>query len=352
MPPYPSQKAQIRLDLKLLSKFIYELNIARHHTLTYPAEHPIIGQSIRQALDFLKQLQPEKGVLSLGISKNKLLIGQTILDERNPVFREFATHFFNHGIAVVTLQQNLDAEQLQRFLEILGQSRENVQERGGLLQVIKTAGIDTVQIKPVDYSAFGISDQIREAPLNRAAVKKKETALWEQFVQQLLVDKTEQNQPTQQMTERFTPQAVAERLNDQAADDELPQEGHYDQAITEFLRELDREHLSDMGNSLALGRLQGLASQLNPELRAQLLNSTFRAVAPNEKMAEKVLSQFPDTLLLEVLETLNEQQTTIPPIIFTLLDRLAGCENSQRAGPPPPGRTHQQNAQSAVRRNY
>ena len=337
LPPYPSQKAQIRLDLKLLSKFIYELNIARHHTLTYPAEHPIIARSIRHALDFLKQLQPEKGVLSLGISKNKLLIDQTSLNEKNPVFREFATHFFNHGIAVVTLQQNLDVEQLQRFLAIVSQSRESVEERGGLLQLMKSAKIDTVQIKTVDYSSFGISDQIREAPLNRAAVKKKETAIWEQFVQQLLVGKTEQNQPTQQMTERFAPQTVAERLNDQAADNELQQEGHYEQAITEFLRELDREHLSDKGNSLAIGRLQGLVAQLNPELRAQLLNSTFRAVAPDEQMAEKVLSQFPSTMLMEVLETLNARQTTIPPIIFTLMDRLARCENSQSANSPPPG---------------
>ncbi len=328
LPPYPSQKIQLRLDLKLLSKFIYELNIARHHTLTYPAEHPIIGQSVRLALSFLEQLQPEKGILSLGISKDKLLIGQTVLDEKNPVFREFATHFFSHGIAVVTLQQNLDEEQLQRFLKIIGQSRELVQDRGGMLQLMKTAAIDTVQIKLVDYSAFGISEQISEKPLNHAAVKKKENAIWEQFVQQLLVGQSVPNQGTHPMAEEFVPQAVAERLNDQAVDDELPQEGHYDQAITEFLRELDREHLSDMDSSQALARLQGLASQLNPELRTQLLNSTFRAVAPNEKLAEKVLSQFPGTMLIETVETLNARQATIPPIIFTLLDRLTRCENS------------------------
>ena len=335
MPPYPSQKDQLRLDLKLLSKLIYELNIARHHTLTYPAGHPLIGQSVRMALAFLEQLQPETGHLSLGISKNKLVIGQTVLDEKNPVYKEFATHFFGHGIAVVTLQQNLDAEQLQRFLKIVSQSRESVQERGGLLQLMKTAAIDSIQIEPVDYSAFGISDQVREAPLNRAAVKKKETALWEQFVLRLLVGKTAQNQPTELMADEFVPQAVAERLNNQEDDDDLHQEGYYDQAITEFLRELDREHLSDLGNSLALTRLQGLASQLNPELRAQLLNSTFRAVAPDEKMAEQVLSQFSGTMLMEVLETLNARQTTIPPIIFTLLDRLARCENSLSASSPP-----------------
>jgi hypothetical protein len=335
LPPYPSQKVQLRLDLKLLSKFIYELNIARHHTLTYPAGHPVIGQSVHQALAYLEQLQPEKGLLSIGISKNKLVIGQTLLDEKNPVFREFAAHFFGHGIAVVTLHQSLDEEQLQRFLEIVGQSREIVLERGGLLQLMKTAAIDAVQIKPVDYSAFGISEQISAFPLNRTAVKKKGTAIWERFVQQLLSGTATQNQTEHSMAEGFVPQEVAERLNDQAVEDELPLEGQYDQAITEFLRELDREHLSDMGDSLALGRLQGLASQLNPELRAQLLNSTFRAVAPNKKMAEKVLSQFSGTMLMEVLETLNARQATIPPIIFTLMDRLNRCENSQGSASPP-----------------
>ncbi len=334
LPPYPSQKVQLRLDLKLLSKFIYELNIARHHTLTYPAGHPIIGQSVRRALSFKEQLQPEKGLLSLGISKDKLLIGQTVLDEKNPVFREFAIHFFSHGIAVVSLHQNLNEEQLQRFLEIVGQSREIVQARGGLLQLMKAAAIDTVQIKLVDYSTFSISEQISDKPLNRTAVKKKETAIWEQFVQQMLVGKAAPNKGAQPLADEFVPQAVAERLNHQDVDDELPQEGNYDQAITEFLRELDREHLSDMDNSLALARLQGLASKLNPELRAQLLNSTFRAVAPNEKLAEKVLSQFSGTMLLDTVETLNARQTTIPPIIFTLLDRLAKCGPSQGAGAP------------------
>lgn len=334
MPPYPSQKARLRLDLKLLSQFIYELNIARHHTITYPANHPVIGQTVRQALSYLEKLRPENGLLSLGVSKDKLVIGQTVLDEKNPVFREFASHFFNHGIATVTLHQNLAEEQLQRFLEIIGQNREAVQSQGGLLQLIKATAIDGIQVKTIDYSAFGISDQISESSLSRTSIKKKESAIWERFVQNLLVGKTVQNESEHQLTGEFVPEAVAEQLNHRQVDDELPLEGHYDQAITEFLRELDREQLSDRGTSMALARLQGLASQLNPELRAQLLNSTFRAVAPDEKMAETVLSQFPGTMLMEVLETLNSRQTTIPPIIFTLLDRLTQCENSHGSGSP------------------
>lgn len=328
---------QLRLDLKLLSKFIYELNIARHHTITYPANHPVIGQSVRQALSYLEQLQPENGFLTLGVSKNKLVIGQTILDEKNPVFKEFASHFFNHGIAVVTLQQHLAEEQLQHFLEIIGRSREAVQAQGGLPQLIKAAAIEGIQLTPIDYSGFGISDPISESPLDHAAIRKKEAAIWERFVRNLLLGKavqTAQNQPKHQLDEEFIPQAVADRLNHQTVEDEVSLEGHYDQAITEFLRELDREQLADMGNSLAITRLQGLASQLNPELRAQLLNSTFHAVAPDEKMAEKVLSQFQGTMLIEVVETLNSRQTTIPPIIFTLLDRLTQCENSQESGSP------------------
>lgn len=336
MPPYPSQKAQLRLDLKLLSKFIYELNIARHHTVTYPASHPVIGQSVQKALSYLEQLQPENGLLSLGISKDKLVAGQTILDEKNPVYKEFASHFFNHGIAVITLHQNLPEKQLKEFLGIIGQNREAVQAQGGLLGLIKAAAIDGIQVKPIDYSAFGISDQISESPPSLAAIKKKEAAIWERLVQNLLVGKGAQTQPKPQLKGKgdFAAQAVAEQLNQQVVDNELPLEGHYDRAITEFLRELDREQLSNRGSSMAITRLQGLASQLNPELRAQLLNSTFRAVAPDEKMAEKVLSQFPGTMLMEVLETLNSRQTTIPPIIFTLLDRLTQCENSQESGAP------------------
>lgn len=337
MPPYPSKNAPLRLDLKLLAKFVYELNIARHHTATYPAGHPVIEQSIDRALDCLKQLKPENGALSLGISKNKLAIGATFLDVQNPVFREFATHLFSHGIAVVTLRQHLDRQQLRRFLEIVGRSREAVQEGGGLLQWMQAARIDAVHIQPVDYSAFGISEQISGTPLNRTTVRNKEAVIWERFVQNLLGSPPVEGRSKPSATQGSAPQAVAERLNKQTGDDEGLAAGYYDQAITEFLRELDREHRADMSNSMALVRLKGLASQLNPELRAQLLNSTFRAVTDNEKMAEQVLSQFPGTMLTDALETLNSRRATIPPIIFTLLDRLNCCETSRPFAPSPAG---------------
>ncbi len=333
MPPYPGQKTQLRLDLKLLGKFIYELNIARHHTVTYPANHPVIRQSVQQALSYLEQLKPENGLVSLGVSKDKLVVGQTILDEKNPVYKEFASHFYNHGIAIVTLHQNLTEEQLQVFLGIIGQNRKAVQAQGGLLQLLKAAAIDGIQVKPIDYTAFGISEQISENPSSHSARKQREAAIWERLVQNLLVGTGMQNNPNPQPNEKLAPQAVAEQLNHQVIEDELPPEEHYDQAITEFLRELDREQISDLGNSMAITRLKGLASQLNPELRAQLLNSTFRAVAPDQKKAEKVLSQFQGTMLMEVLETLNSRQTTIPPIIFTLLDRLTQCETNHSSSP-------------------
>lgn len=335
MPPYPSENASLRLDLKLLAKFVYELNIARHHTATYPSDHPVIKQSTDQALGYLKQLKPENGALSLGISKNKLAIGATFLDERNPVFREFASHLFSHGIAVFTLRQHLDRQQLSRFLEIVDRSREAVQEGGGLLECMRKARIDAVHIQPVDYSAFGISEHISGKPLNRTAVRNKEAAIWERFVQNLLGGNPVEDRSQQPARQGSAPRAVAERLTEQAIGDEELQDGYYDQAITEFLRELDREHRADMSDSLALGRLKRLASQLNPELRAQLLNSTFRVVADDEIMAEQVLSQFPGTMLTEALETLNSRQTTIPPIIFTLLDRLNRCEAGAPFSPLP-----------------
>lgn len=332
MPPYPSQEKQLSLDLKLLTKFIYELNIARHHTVTYPADHPVITQSIHRSLAHLSQLQPENGLLSLGISKNKLAVGRVFLDEKNPVLREFAAHLFSHGIAVITLQQNLDERQLRHFLGIIGQPPDAAREKGGLLQLIDDCGIKAIHIKPIDYNAFGVTEHIDGAPANRAAIKNKEAVIWEHFVQSLLTGHTAEAHAPPLAGQKLAPQAVAEQMNDLALKEEIPLEGHYDQAITEFLRELDRENMADMSNSTTLARLKDLASGLNPELRAQLLNSTFRAMATNEQMAEQVLEKFPGTMLMEVLETLNKRQETIPPIIFTLLDRLTRCEVSQSRG--------------------
>lgn len=335
MPPYPCHSQLLRLDLKLLTKLIYELNIARHHTVTYPAGHPVIIQAIDRALLYLRQLQPEGGALALGIVKHKLTIGRNVLQEQNPVFREFASHYFSHGVALIALQQHLDASQLRSFLEITGQKMEDVHARGGLLHLIREAGIEAIRIELIDYSAFGISDQISDNPLSQAANQKKEIAIWERFVQNLLAGNRLDAHALPSFDQGAAPQAVAAHLNDNLPAEADDSHQGYDRAITEFLRELDREQMADLSDSLAISRLKGLASQLNPNLRAQLLNSTFRALAPREKMAERVLAQFPGAVLMEALETLNARQATIPPIIFTLLDRLTQSQAGDRPGSEP-----------------
>ena len=43
-------------DTKVLSKFIYSLNIARQHVGGYPPTHPLIAKSVSRTLGLLSEL--------------------------------------------------------------------------------------------------------------------------------------------------------------------------------------------------------------------------------------------------------------------------------------------------------
>ena len=92
-----SDTSTLDLDTRLLSNFIYELNIARRHVIAYPDNHPIIASTLSKVTNLLCQLLSAKDEITLGVAKDTLLVGDSFLDKNNPVYRDLARLFFGHG---------------------------------------------------------------------------------------------------------------------------------------------------------------------------------------------------------------------------------------------------------------
>ncbi|MEZ4600429.1 MAG: hypothetical protein R2940_11640 [Syntrophotaleaceae bacterium] len=319
MPDTVDRNQVLRLDLKLLTKFIYELNIARHHSLSYPTGHPLIRASIDRALDLLQQLSPERESFSIGITSDSLWYGSTPLDQKNPVFRDFAHHLFSRGGALITFQAALTARELEIFFAVLANTREEILEQGGLQQTLKAAGIVHLSLQQIDYGRFR---PIRKTQISPGSQEtgKRHSVLWERFVRELLDDQA--GHSVESPVDTVSPETLAEILNQKGEPQARKTLGHYEQAITEFLREMDREKLDEEVCTPAINRLKILAANLNPEFRFQLMNSTFRELDKRPDTAARFLQHFPAGMLLEALENLNNRREAVPPVIFKLLSHL------------------------------
>ena len=84
------EKTDLNLDTKVLSEFIYALNIARRQILSYPPGHPVINVAAEKLLDLLPQMFEFRQDITIGVARDTLLVADQALDNTNPIYRDFA----------------------------------------------------------------------------------------------------------------------------------------------------------------------------------------------------------------------------------------------------------------------
>lgn len=319
------------LDPKLAANFLVQLNIARRNVAAYPGAHPLIAVSTGQTALLLERLLAGRSAFTLGVAKDVLLVGDHSLEKSHPVFRDLAKVLFDHGIAAVTFASGLEGRELQGFSELLNAGREAIRDRGGIEAAAMAAGFRHLRISAVRYDLFRVSEG--EAPAGADAPRQCAAAggIWEHFVRGLLAGNLDPAGALASAPERFDPEVLAAIVNERQAETGGAGRKSYDGAIVSFLRQLDREQLTERYGSETLDKLAALVGRLTPELRRQFLRSSFAALADRGEVAEEVLARLPEEAILEALEEVNSRGATVPPAIAGLLQKLA-------RHPLPPGR--------------
>ena len=110
------------LDTGLLSDFIFELTICSRCVTAYPSGHPFIKASLEKATNRIPQLFEFREEITLGVARETLVFDQTLLDKKNPVFKEYAKILFRHNIGALTFEKKIEFEELVHFNEILAAS--------------------------------------------------------------------------------------------------------------------------------------------------------------------------------------------------------------------------------------
>jgi hypothetical protein len=129
--PAPPVQKEIPIDTRLLSEAVIELNISRKNVGIYPPGHLQITKSIDRAYGILQKLFEIRAEMTLGVAKDTLLVGQDYLDQKNPVYRDFALSMNQQEIASVTFIRGLDKDELVRFHRIITTKPEDIRAGGG-----------------------------------------------------------------------------------------------------------------------------------------------------------------------------------------------------------------------------
>jgi HEAT repeat protein len=351
--PAPVKEApkELPIDTRLLSETVIELNISRKNVSIYPPGHIQITKSIDRAFEILQKLFEIRSEMTLGVAKDTLLVGQDYLDQRNPVYRDFALSMNQQGIAAVTFVRGLDKEQLIRFHRIITTKPEDILSMGGIEKVMQNAAVPNIRVQVIDFGSLHLTEEkeifkpqakvvergskTREKANLGAAGERAGAGIWQDFVSHLAsgtIAGQGQGGISLKDAEQIDPSELARLLNERKLDPGAAIQS-YDRIISSHMRGAAEKQLTSEQSS-TLASLNSLLKELNPELRKQFLSVAFNRVSDNAQspFAEEVVGGFTDDMVIEMLGQANAEGRQISPTLAGLVQRLSRARPN--AAPP------------------
>ena len=329
-PALPQQaEHDIPLDTQLLSEAVIELNISRKNVGIYPPGHIQIAKSIERTYQILQKMLEIRAEMTLGVAKDTLLVGQDYLDQKNPVYRDFAISMSQREIASVTFIRGLDKDELVRFQQILTTRPEDIRGSGGITKVMAEVDIPHIRIRSIDYDRFHFTEEqeIFKASAKAKGDEQSDNHVWQDFVTHLSAGTLAE--PGQGVSakdaEQINPAELARLLNERKLDAKSAVES-YDQIISTYVRGTAEKKQLTQEQSKTLVNMNALLKDLHPELRKQFLSVAFKNIAARTGSpleAEAVIGGFTDDMVIEMLGQASAEGREISPTLAGLIGKLA-----------------------------
>jgi hypothetical protein len=109
----------------------------------------------------------------------------------------------------------------------------------------------------------------------------------------------------------------------------------YEQAIASFLRQADKSEPELDEEAESIDKLGTFIKRLSPELRSQFLRSSIDSGKGQAKVAKKLIARFPDDVILDALDDVNERGANLSQGVINFLQATARTSRgrSRRSGP-------------------
>lgn len=314
MPNRPHTTIEQNPNEKQLEVFLRQLNLTRRKLSLYPSNHPQIKSSITDTLVLFNALLNGAPELTLGIAPATIYLNNCRLDQKNPVYSEFADFFSRLGVASIGLHQGLDARELIRFHQFLHTKGETLENDGSFANQLEEQQITHIRVRMVDYSAF----QARETTTDRPSMD--DHRLWEDFLHGLengILDFDEN-------TTSGNFDAVVELINRKFTGTTAQQQESgkgirlFMPGIVTRRQQSDTQHQYDK-------KLNMLLEKLSPEARNAFLNKGLQALdRQGRNTAKTALQRISPTFLEGLVSQSAKGISTLSPRLLDLINSLSG----------------------------
>lgn len=314
MDCYEEQVSSTGSNVEALTATVCELSKARRFVSSYPQGHPLIIQSCAKVAELFALLFARREEVSLGVSRETLWVDTGSLELLAPAARNFATTLFYYGVALISFRQGITLGEVEKFSRILLQKRSEIAAQGGLERVLADAEIVHVKVSMIAYDAFRASDDFAG---ERREQNMSTYSLWEIFVQKVFAETDFPLHSLPLPPSKMDSGALATSVN--GASPEI-----LDQIIAclnDTLRSktCQGELAVDGGFVAKVGDFVG---RLSPDLRRRFFEGAGKSWQGKEDVLLGILSQIPDSAMLELREYALENKSAMPSYVQDVLAKL------------------------------
>ena len=306
MTPDTAKEEKQRLDTRLLSDAVIELNISRRSVGLYPRDHPITRESIEKAFGLLQKLFEIRHSITLGIAKDSLLVDEFVFDRKNQVFHEFALSLHSKGIAAITFHSGLTIDELLDFHSLIALRDLTVGE--AIVSQAEQKGIRHIRLQALDLSKFSFAE-------GKTRQGEEDLEIWENYIYGLLAGKLT-GSDADAVVFNAMPEDIASCINCKL--DQGAAEGDYEKIITIYLK--DRE--DTRVRSERFSKFAALVRNLRPEIKNQFLTDAITHHAMSSAEIERLLAWLTRDEMEKIMGILSTGPTSMPASVKNLLDRL------------------------------
>lgn len=316
----PGGQEQLAMDARLLSEAVIEFNISRKNVGLYPPGHIRITQAIDSAYGHISKLFEYRPNITLGITKNSLIIDNKALDSRNPVYRECARSFHDLGIAGITFQSGLEKSELIKLHEIM--TRKDPPTGKAIVEAAEEAGIARLRLSPIDHSSFQfISGKTRNTsggPGKGGGGEGHDAT--EDYVFGLLEGKlaTGPGGGGGDVLIGLDQHKVAEAI-EKAGAKASDKDESYDHVISAYLSKTDKGRLSPT----AMQKMSAMMDNLTEETRQQFLGRASHHLASSASDVDKALRDMPASEIEKFTNLMNKSRSGLPDSLKNVIDKLS-----------------------------
>ncbi|HEV7587421.1 MAG TPA: HEAT repeat domain-containing protein [Longimicrobium sp.] len=210
-----------------LASFLIDFAIALQNHAVYPAGHPFLARSADAVIGRLDGLLLDRGSLSFGVARDRLVIEGVATEPENPVLSGLAGRLHRHRVGAVTLSRGLAAAEVEA---VLGALAVEAELGGALMAGGARPEWPNVRLHPLSFGDLELADGGGE-PGEAGSASARAPQLWIGLARAALASAADADDaaPTPE------PVAVARAIEQHG------QQAAYDQVIVGYLLQLADE---------------------------------------------------------------------------------------------------------------